>query len=85
MQQLSSAQPTPQVQQTSNPLSTAKNLGEFLNELNLSQYETELRSLGVADPADLVDLEAADCEACGMKRLEVKRLMRCVGTDVVAL
>eukprot|EP01043_Picozoa_sp_COSAG02_P051945 COSAG02_NODE_5531_length_4252_cov_2.279316_5_plen_294_part_00 len=84
VQQLSSAQPTPHVQQTSNPLST-KTLGEFLNELNLSQFETELRSLGVTAPADLVDLEAADCEACGMKKLEVKRLMRCVGADVVAL
>ncbi len=89
VQQLSSSQPTqftPQVQQTSNPLSsTEKGLGEFLNELNLSQYETGLRKLGITDPAHLVDLEAADCEACGMKSLEVKRLMRCVGAGVVAL
>lgn len=51
-------------------------LSQALASASLSQYEDGLRGLGVAAPADVQDLEEADCVGIGMKPLEFKRLMR---------
>jgi hypothetical protein len=51
-------------------------LAATLAELHLGQYEDALRGLGVAEVADLQDLEEADCMELGMKKIEIKRLKR---------
>ena len=51
-------------------------LSSALAHVNLSSFEAALRELGVSNPGDVSDLEEADCLALGMKKLEVKRLMR---------
>ena len=53
-------------------------LPEALSELGLLQYEEALRELGCADTYHLCDLEEADMVEIGMKKLEVKRLLRMV-------
>ena len=40
-----------------------------------------LRSLGAEQTSDLVDLTEGDMEGIGMKKLEIKRLQRAVGTS----
>ena len=54
----------------------ALDLSTALAQVNLSEYEDALIELGVSAPADLADLEEADCIEIGMKKLEVRRLMR---------
>jgi hypothetical protein len=49
--------------------------------VDLSQYEEALRELGCADAADLAEVEEAELLELGMKRIEVKRLLRHVQTD----
>ena len=56
--------------------SEPKDLAVVLQEASLSQYETALRELGAAFGADLVGLEEDDLVEIGMKKLEVKRLLR---------
>ena len=51
-------------------------LAATLAQLHLGQYEDALRGLGVAEAADLQDLEEADCMELGMKKIEIKRLKR---------
>ena len=53
-------------------------LGPALAQVNLAQFEHALRNLGVSTCADLADIEESDCIEMGMKKLEVKRLMRLV-------
>jgi hypothetical protein len=53
-----------------------QDLTSALAAVNLAMYEAGLRGLGVSSVGDIVDLEEADCESIGMKKLEVKRLMR---------
>ena len=50
-------------------------LTSMLVKLKLDQYEDALRGLGVAEVADLQDLEEADAEELGMKTIEIKRLV----------
>lgn len=75
-----SAQLASPVLQTANPISSQKHsLSTFLIAQNLSQYETALRELGAVEVTDLCDLEQADCDRIGMKKLEAKRLQRAAG------
>ena len=60
-------------------------LSQALSASNLSQYEAELRGLGVSSLSDAQDLEEADCLAIGMKPLEIKRLLRLAGQTVTAV
>ena len=53
-------------------------LGPALAQVNLAQFEHALRELGVSTCADLVDIAESDCIEMGMKKLEVKRLMRLI-------
>jgi hypothetical protein len=58
------------------PPGGGQDLSSALAAANLSMYEAGLRGLGVSAVGDVVDLEETDCESIGMKKLEVKRLMR---------
>lgn len=51
-------------------------LTELLAELKLTQFEAALGELGAAFVSDLADLEEQDLIEIGMKKLEVKRLLR---------
>lgn len=53
-------------------------LAEVLLATKLNQYEDALRELGCAFPEDLCDVEEADLQKIGMKKIEVKRLQRVV-------
>jgi hypothetical protein len=54
----------------------ADDLASVLAAARLSQYEDALRSLGCAEVEDLAELKEAELLELGMKRIEVKRLMR---------
>lgn len=60
------------------PTATAqpKSLSATLADAHLDQFETALRELGVAFASDLVHVEEQDLVEIGMKKMEVKRLMR---------
>jgi hypothetical protein len=49
----------------------------------LSQYETALRELGAVEMTDLCDLEQADCDRIGMKKMEAKRLQQAAGDAAI--
>ena len=51
-------------------------LAEVLLGTKLNQYEDALRELGCAFPEDLCDVEEADLQKIGMKKIELKRLQR---------
>ena len=51
-------------------------LHDFLVGCNLSQYEMQLQEMGAMEAADLRDLLEEDLVTIGMKKLEIKRLMR---------
>ena len=53
-----------------------QSLSQVLAGGSLSHHEASLRELGCAEPEDLKNLEEADLMELGMKRVEVKRLMR---------
>ena len=53
-------------------------LSEALSAASLSQHEAALRELGCSATADLQDLEEADLVEIGLKKLEIRRLMRLV-------
>ena len=48
----------------------------MLKAARLSEFEDALRELGCAVPEDLGQLEEGDLVELGMKKIEVKRLMR---------
>ena len=52
------------------------NVGQFLQQNNLSQFETALASLGAVDMADLRELQDDELAGAGLKVLEIKRLRR---------
>ena len=66
------------------PSGGGQDLSAALAAVNLSMYEAGLRELGVSTVGDIVDLEEADCQSIGMKKLEVKRLMRRDGPELQA-
>lgn len=53
-----------------------QSLSQFLLGLNLAQYDAQLREMGAVDVSDLVDVSEAEFEEMGMKKLEIKRLIR---------
>jgi hypothetical protein len=55
---------------------------EYLKCARLAQYEDALRTLGVTTPSELQDLNEADFLGVGMKKVEIKRLMRIVDQTV---
>jgi hypothetical protein len=55
---------------------TATSLSDFLAAENLQQYEDALRDLGATTTLDLQGLTEEDCAEIGMKKLEIKRLLR---------
>ena len=55
---------------------TVKSMEELLHAASLAQYTEALRGLGCVVPEDLSELQEADMMELGMKRLEVKRLLR---------
>eukprot|EP01052_Picozoa_sp_SAG31_P044939 SAG31_NODE_8019_length_1539_cov_1.450694_1_plen_229_part_00 len=58
-------------------LPTPPRLDQFLADLNLAKYTTQLRDeLGAATPAHLKDLDEEDMDNIGLKKLEKKRLAR---------
>ena len=79
MQQMKQAQaPAPPPEPASAPPAPSANLSEALSAVSLSQHEAALRELGVSATADLQDLEEADLVEIGLKKLEIRRLMRLV-------
>ena len=66
------AAPVPDPQVNAQP----KSLSAALADAFLSQYEEALRELGCAFVSDLVDLEEQDMVEIGLKKIEIKRLMR---------
>ena len=58
-------------------------MSTFLIAQNLSQYETALRELGAVEVTDLCDLEQADCDRIGMKKMEAKRLQQAAGDAAI--
>jgi hypothetical protein len=66
----------PPDQQRLPPGSMADDLASALQGAKLSQYEHALRELGCADAADLAEVDEAELLELGMKKIEVKRLMR---------
>ena len=50
--------------------------GGVLSAAHLSQYEEGLREMGCVLPDDLRELEEADLMELGMKKIEIKRLLR---------
>ena len=71
--------PEPAPEQPSGAAAAAGAMGldAFLEQLNLQTYTEALKKdLGAATPADLKDLEEADMDELGLKKLEKKRLMR---------
>ena len=52
-------------------------VAELLSNANLSKYHAKLTELGVQSVDDLKDLDESDYETeVGMKKIEVKRLLR---------
>ena len=52
----------------------------FLAQHRLQQYHAALLDLGAQMPADLNDLEEADLDSLGMKKLEKNRLHKALGS-----
>jgi hypothetical protein len=59
-------------------LTFAGDLTQVLSGAKLSHHEDALRALGCALPEDLCDVEEADLQEIGMKKIEIKRLLRVV-------
>ena len=55
----------------------AETLTEFLAAIRLESYEDQPVDLGVGLPMDLVEVDDADFDAMGMKKLEKGRLQVC--------
>ena len=70
------AQPTMGVPITAVATAAPANVGQFLQQNNLSQFETALASLGAVDMADLRELQDDELAGAGLKVLEIKRLRR---------
>ena len=51
-------------------------LSDFLASARLEQYEQALRDLGATEVADLAHVDEAACMEIGMKKIEIKRLLR---------
>ena len=51
-------------------------LSDFLASARLKQYEHALRDLGCREVADLAHVDEAACIEIGMKKIEIKRLLR---------
>lgn len=51
-------------------------LDQFLEGLNLTQYNLQLRELGALEVVDLADVTEEEFAAMGMKPLEMRRLVR---------
>ena len=55
-------------------------LSEVLVNAKLSHHESGIRELGCVVSEDLKELEEADLVELGMKRVEVRRLLRIAAT-----
>jgi hypothetical protein len=72
-----SAEPEPEPAAHAHPsLKTPSALAAFLSEARLSQYLGPLVELGADMPVDVKDLDEADLDALGMKKLEKTRLQK---------
>jgi hypothetical protein len=58
------------------PASKASDLTSALEGAQLSQFEDALRELGCTETSDLAEVQEEELVALGMKKIEVKRLMR---------
>lgn len=67
-------EPTHADEASQDPIATS--LSDFLAAQNLQQYEDALRDLGATATLDLQGLTEEDCAEIGMKKLEIKRLLR---------
>ena len=74
---LSVPQPsTPAVVEDPQTHQASASLSDFLASARLKQYEHALRDLGCTEVADLAHVDEAACIEIGMKKIEIKRLLR---------
>ena len=57
----------------------ADELAAWLAELNLGQFGSALRELGVAEPSDLALLDAGDLDSLGLKKIHRLKLQKAIG------
>ena len=79
MQQMKQARaPAPAPEPAPAPAAKSFNqdLSGVLSAARLSQYEEALREMGCVLPDDLREVEEADLMELGMKKIEIKRLLR---------
>jgi hypothetical protein len=59
--------------------SETASLQEFLAAHQLSQYVEPMKAIGVTEIEHLADMEEADYIEAGMKKMEIRRLVRVLG------
>jgi len=65
--------------------SETASLQEFLAAHQLSQYVEPMKAIGVTEIEHLADMEEADYIEAGMKKMEIRRLVRVLGEVYISL